>query len=374
MSPILDLQIRMRELGRVRMGEKGPRGEPRKLTHFRLTSASRALLEAAAANPSIGGTVREWSGAPDEGMFELYTETDSLEIILPPVFSLADGSPSSPVSQYMEHWLSGGCQRRCDGVTELLTEQPCLCAAEGQTGRDRLCKITTRIQFMLPALPDIGVFRLDSHGFYAAVEAPGTLEILRRAAEGQEFIPATLRIEQRSRKVNNQTRRYIVPIVELRQSLLELAANEANGLPVSLNAAPRAEKPALPAAVQAPVDPTPIDAPEFPPVPDIPSVAPEDPAEASFSAPPGDGQSAGSGATVTPAQKKKLNMLVGQLRDAGHITTEQLWSAGGLDPELGRGEDGEIHWSPLRDTLTKEQASALIDRLERLHESVQVTA
>lgn len=273
MSPILDIQIRMRELGRVRMGEKGTKGEPRKLTKFRITSASRALLEAAAANSAIGGTVRAWSGAPDEGMWELYTETDSLEIVLPPVFSEADGTPSSPVSQWMEHWLAGGCQRRCDGVTETITAQPCLCAAEGLTGRERTCKITTRIQFMIPMLPDIGVWRLDSHGFYAAVEAPGTLEILRRAAEGQEFIPATLRIEQRSRKVDNQTRRYIVPIVELRQSVLELAAARPEGVPVSLSGlSQRVEKPALPPAVEPPAEPAAIAAPEFPPVPNVPTM------------------------------------------------------------------------------------------------------
>ena len=43
----LGIQRRLVELGRIRLGEKGSRGEPKKLTKFRLTSASRPLLEAA---------------------------------------------------------------------------------------------------------------------------------------------------------------------------------------------------------------------------------------------------------------------------------------------------------------------------------------
>jgi hypothetical protein len=69
---------------------------------------------------------------------------------------------------------------------------------------------------------------------------------------------------------------------------------------------------------------------------------------------------------------KKLNVLVGTLRDAGHITNEQLWRA--IDPDhedtWPRDEDGELHWSPLRDSLTRQEAHDLIDRLSRLEERV----
>lgn len=74
---------------------------------------------------------------------------------------------------------------------------------------------------------------------------------------------------------------------------------------------------------------------------------------------------------ITPAQKKKLNVMVVQLRNDGHITTEMLWRSVGLDPELGRGEDGELHWAPLRDRLRKFQAMALIDRLGQLEARVK---
>lgn len=76
---------------------------------------------------------------------------------------------------------------------------------------------------------------------------------------------------------------------------------------------------------------------------------------------------------ITDAQKKKLNVLVGKLREGrGRITTEQLWQAvakrRNLDwtwlVEAKRGRyDGELHWSPLRDDLTQEEASTLIEQL-----------
>jgi hypothetical protein len=116
MSQIIGVQRRMMELGRIRLGDKADSGAPRKLSKFRLTSASRALLEAAAE--LYGGTVQDWQGAPDDGYFELYTDTDTLDIILPPVFSDRDGSPTLPYSQAYELWSGGGCQRRCDGATE----------------------------------------------------------------------------------------------------------------------------------------------------------------------------------------------------------------------------------------------------------------
>jgi hypothetical protein len=80
---------------------------------------------------------------------------------------------------------------------------------------------------------------------------------------------------------------------------------------------------------------------------------------------------------ATGPQKKKLNVLVGKLREqAGRITTENLWKAvallrgvetDALMLELGAfDDDGVPHWSPLREALTKAEANSLIDRLEKL--------
>jgi hypothetical protein len=76
----------------------------------------------------------------------------------------------------------------------------------------------------------------------------------------------------------------------------------------------------------------------------------------------------------SPAQKTKLNILVAKLVEGEHITKTQLWQAMDLDPQLGLGEDGAVHWSPLRDHLSKAQASALIERLSKLDAKVAAGA
>jgi hypothetical protein len=77
---------------------------------------------------------------------------------------------------------------------------------------------------------------------------------------------------------------------------------------------------------------------------------------------------------MTAAQKKKANILVSRLREQGRLTTEEVYvMAGIIDPESYRSADGTLHWSPLRDSLTKKQAIALIDLLEK-HEASGETA
>jgi len=251
MSPVLDVQRRMMELGRVRLGEKGAKGEPKRLDTFRFTSASRELLEAVAA--MYGGKVGAWEGAPDEGYFQVTTTAKELRIILPPVYSAADGSPTTSYSQWYELWSGGGCQRRCDGQTEALTGQPCMCNPD-----DRSCQITTRISFMLPDIPGLGVWRLDSKGWNAAVELPGTLEVLMMAAARNSFVPAVLRIEHRTKKDPGKgTRRFIVPVLDLPDVKIgELLAAAGSGHPLAVNGPTVAPpRPALPAGDGPPENP-----------------------------------------------------------------------------------------------------------------------
>jgi hypothetical protein len=153
----------MMELGRVRLGDKSAKGAPRKLNTFRFTSASRVLLDAIAEK--YGGEVHEWKGAPDEGYFEVTTTSRELEILFPPVYSNEDGTPTVPFSQWLELWSGGGCQRRCDGETEALSGKPCMCDPD-----NRACKPTTRISFMLPDIPGLGLWRVESHGWNAAAD------------------------------------------------------------------------------------------------------------------------------------------------------------------------------------------------------------
>jgi hypothetical protein len=87
---------------------------------------------------------------------------------------------------------------------------------------------------------------------------------------------------------------------------------------------------------------------------------------------------------LTKAQAQQLNVLVGTLRDSRHITTAQLCAAVAKERSIDadtmidllgcRDGDGELHWSPLRDSLTKTEASGLIDRLTRLERNAAAAA
>src|SRR6266540_1303198 len=141
--PIVTLQKRMMQLGRVRLGQKGPKGEPQKLGTFRFTSASRSLLDE--GTERYGCTGKPWEHAPDEGYFEVVTQASEMDVILLSRYSESDGSPTTTYSQWFEQWSRGGCQRRCNGETELLSGKPCLCEAEDVD--KRACQITTRVSF-----------------------------------------------------------------------------------------------------------------------------------------------------------------------------------------------------------------------------------
>ena len=113
---ILTLQRRLREAGRIRIGQqvKAANGKtrPAKLDAFRLTSADKVAMDAAAT--LYGGEVKEWDGAPIGKMWELFTAANSLPVVIPPA--------ATAFSQFYEAWSGGGCTRRCDGERELLTD------------------------------------------------------------------------------------------------------------------------------------------------------------------------------------------------------------------------------------------------------------
>lgn len=239
----LAVQRRSREIGRIRLGAQVPteRGRPRpiKLDTFRLTTASQRIAEAAAA--LLGGQARPWTTAPTAGQWEVITGTDTIPVAIPP--------GATAMSQWMEMWSGGGCARRCDGEHETLSKGPCLCpsdveqrtalAADGEA-----CKPTTRVNVIIPGLPDIGVWRVESHGHYAAVELGGTADMLAQAGAQGIIVPAVLRLEQRQTKTirggRATTRNYGVPVLEVLWSLhqmLEAAGQGGSALAQALPAA-----------------------------------------------------------------------------------------------------------------------------------------
>jgi len=215
--PILDLQQRIRELGRIRIGQKVATAKggtrPGKLDRFRLTSPSKELLERVATQ--YGGTVAPWTPDGGAGQYEVLTDAKRMPILV----------PHQPVSQYYELWSGGGCQRRCDGVTELLKDRPCICGPDPQ---QRQCKPTTRLNVVLSEIPGVGVWRLESHGYYAALELPGVAELLAKAGG---YVPAFLGLEQRTAKRDGQTRHWMVPTIDVDITPTALMAGNAGVTP-----------------------------------------------------------------------------------------------------------------------------------------------
>lgn len=205
---IATIQRSLRELGRIRLGDKGPKGEPRKLKTFRLTSASRDYMDVAAE--AYGGTVTDWE-SPRGHEYQITIVSPFLDVLVPP----GDAFYSA-----YELWSGGGCQRRCDGITQE-TGEGCACPTDTDervalAAKGQACKPTSRLWVILPLLPDLGRWRLEAHGYYAASELAGVAEIASMATSRGIMLPARLRIDERRRKIPGKPpRNYIVPVLEL---------------------------------------------------------------------------------------------------------------------------------------------------------------
>lgn len=211
-SPII-LQRRHAELGRIRLGQKGAKGQPQKLDRFRFTSASDQHIADIAA--LYGGQARPWdnNGKPEH---EVITEATSI-----PVIAVKGG-----LSQWMETWSGGGCVHRCDGQVQA-DGTPC-----DENDRAHLAaKPTTRLSVMLPELDALGVWRLESHGWNAAAEIPAIAEL---AAYVGDLVPATLHLMERRSVRDGKTSRFVVPVLDLRigrARLQEVVARVSGGAP-----------------------------------------------------------------------------------------------------------------------------------------------
>lgn len=232
--PIITLQQRLREVGRIRLGRKmGNKLE--KLTTFRFTSFDRRSVQAAA--DLWGGVVVECTTPDLEGQFEVVTNAAEIPIM---------ASPMDP-TQYMELWSGGGCQRRCDGQTELISGKPCMCDAGAEE-----CKPTTRLPVILPDLPGLGVWRLESHGIHAAAELIQSFEMLRALNGRREMAEGLLAIEERRRKKNGKTVRFIVPVIRIAMAPRQLMAQAQAQAAPAFDSSRMAPELAAAMAVQAP--------------------------------------------------------------------------------------------------------------------------
>lgn len=221
---IREMTARLPQAGRIRLGKKVPtssgKSRPQKLRTFRFTSKDSASIERVAS--LYGGTVEPWSdplAAP--GQWQVETDAEEIRIALPP-------DPLGESSY--ELWSGGGCQRRCDGEVCTLqqgsgpdgaepTEVPCLCARRGELE----CKITTRLQVILPDVRFLGTWRIDTKGMNAAQELPGMVAGVQ-AMESRGFTRAVLRLDYRVETSGGKRKEFVVPVIGVDATPDELAA------------------------------------------------------------------------------------------------------------------------------------------------------
>lgn len=267
---VLDLQRRGQQIGRIRLGEQVPVGtsgktRPSKLSTFRFTTTNRRIADAIV--DLFGGQVRPW-----EGQWEAITERSVIGVTIPP--------RDAVVSQWYELWNKGGCLRRCSSRIEQISGKECMCphaadpfdqemvqAAAKERARlaklnpPQACGLKTRISVMVPDLPGLGIFRLDTGSFYAAGEIGDQADLLQMARDRGIFLPAELRIEQRFRVANGKRTPYPVPVLEILNTFREIASGAlgAGGINAQLPPAPGEPQRALTSGPAAPPQPSPVE-------------------------------------------------------------------------------------------------------------------
>lgn len=209
-SRLRNQQARAAEHGRLRTGYTNG-NRPMRSATWVVTSHSEEHVRSAAA--LWGGTPEMWTPLNSTiSQWRVITQVASIEALI---------TPGDPLNQYNEMWSAGGCQRRCDGETELLSRQPCLCLARfGEDWHEQkkgtVCSTTSRLNVMLPDLSGMGMWRAETHSFYAASEWAGMVDMVLAGTDGKGFIPVTLRIEPRQVVRAGQTKKFPVVVVELR--------------------------------------------------------------------------------------------------------------------------------------------------------------
>src|SRR5687767_8046003 len=135
--PMLDIQRRHAEVFRIRIGDKDPKGNPRKLTDsIRVTSPNRAVVDAFVA--VFGGETQPW-----EQQWQAYLPTTALPVMV---------LPGQSISQWWELYRGNVCERRCDGEVETLSGKACMCPADltFRINDKTACNPMTRVNVVCP--------------------------------------------------------------------------------------------------------------------------------------------------------------------------------------------------------------------------------
>ena len=242
---ILADQRQHAQVGRIRIGKTVPtqsgKTRPEKIDRFRITTPAEHLARQIA--DLYGGEPKLWN--PQGGgaqQWEVFTEAKMLDVVVPP----------KAMTQWLEHWQGPSCALRCDGIREMLKDQPCVCGPDPEA---RKCKPTTRVNLMLARIPTIGVWRLETHGYYAAVQIPPVVELLQSMGGYQ---PAALTLVAASRTVDGKKKSWFVPQLDITHA--PAAAIMGTGVHLGIETA-NAGRPAIGAGL-TPVDGSPASAPE----------------------------------------------------------------------------------------------------------------
>lgn len=253
LTRIVGLERRLMPIGKIRLGDQidssNGRKRPHVLEKVRLTSSNAFLLHEAAK--LYGGVPRPWDDAPaGPRQWELYVEAEAIPILIPPIDALM---------QCYECWSAKGCLRRCNNETIQYAYdpkevgEPCMCPADPEArqtlaAEGKACKLTTRISCMLPDLPGIGIWVIETHSYYASLWTAGMVEMLESMAKQGRVCEAMLRIERQSRKGKHGVRHFAIPTImphimtprqlfasEMRASLGLREPEEAQKPPISLD-------------------------------------------------------------------------------------------------------------------------------------------
>ena len=114
-----------------------------------------------------------------------------------------------------------------------ISGRACLCNPEA-----RECSPVTHLAVMLPALADIGTWRVVTRSWNAGAELPGTVELLSKLAAKGAIPRAELGIEARTVKRDGRTQHFTLPVLRVPWSL---AQAEREGVPILAGA----DRPAL---------------------------------------------------------------------------------------------------------------------------------
>ena len=88
------------------------------------------------------------------------------------------------------------------------------------------CSLKTRMNFILPDLPDVGVWRLDTGSIRATGSILGKLRLMELARDQGVYLPAWVWIDHQVEVHNGQTSRFPVIVVELMATFREVATGQ----------------------------------------------------------------------------------------------------------------------------------------------------